>query len=405
MEHGRTRIFPILISLAFLAGVFYAGFVFGALRASVPPVAPNVIHQADGKPAAVDFALFWKVWSTLNEKYVAATSTSDQEKVWGAIEGLAASFKDPYTTFFPPKEAAVFNQTITGNFGGVGMEIGLKNELLTVIAPLPDTPASRAGVHSGDVIVQIDDTPTGNLSIERAVSLIRGEVGTNVKIVFVREGKKEPLTITLTRQVIVVPTTEIEQRPDGIFVLRLFNFSANAPDAFRAALRTFASSGSTKLLIDLRGNPGGYLEAAIDIASWFLPAGKVVVREDVGQGTPERVHRSRGYDIFNDSLQLAILVDGGSASASEILAGALQDYHKGTLIGSKTFGKGSVQELINLDGGSYLKVTVARWLTPNGHSISKEGLTPDIEVTVKPEDIAKGKDPQRDAAVRFLLKK
>jgi carboxyl-terminal processing protease len=194
----------------------------------------------------------------------------------------------------------------------------------------------------------------------------------------------------------------MKQLENGVFLIELYNFSANSPNLFRAALRQFIESGSDKMIFDLRGNPGGFLEAAIDMASWYLPAGKVVVREDFGGARSEKVYRSRGYDIFTDNLKFAILVNGGSASASEILAGALSEHDKAILIGEKTFGKGSVQELINITPNTSLKITVARWLTPNGRSISEEGITPDILVKRTAEDIAASRDPQLQKAIEIL---
>ena len=192
--------------------------------------------------------------------------------------------------------------------------------------------------------------------------------------------------------------------PSGVFVISLYSFSANSPDLFREALRKFIDSGSDKLVLDLRNNPGGYLEAALDMASWFLPTGKVVVSENFGDKQPPDVYKSKGYDIFTDKLKFAILVNEGSASASEILAGALQDQKKAVLIGEKTFGKGSVQELIPVTGSTSIKITVAHWFTPNGKSISNSGLTPDIIVPLTADNTKGGADPQMDAAVKYLTK-
>jgi carboxyl-terminal processing protease len=252
----------------------------------------------------------------------------------------------------------------------------------------------------GDKIIKIDNLPSVELSVEKAVKLIRGKGGTVVKLTIARNGK-ESFVITITREPIVIPSIET-QTLDGVFIIRLSSFSGLTPNLFRNALRDFILSGSEKLLIDLRGNPGGYLEVAVDVASWFLPVGKVIVRENFGGQADEVIYRSKGYDIFTDKLKCVVLVDGGSASASEILAGALKEHGKATIIGSKTFGKGSVQELVKITPEASLKVTIARWLTPLGTSISEGGLKPNIEIEAKPEDLKVGKDRALERAIMFL---
>jgi len=313
----------------------------------------------------------------------------------------------------------MFKSDISGNFEGVGMEIGIKDNILTVVAPLKDSPAERSGLHAGDKIIMIDDTNTADMPTDKAVKLIRGPKGSKVKITVIREGSTQPLEKTIIRDIIDIPTiqTEVKNsdgttsvdkvsglRSDGVFIIRLFSFTAQSPDLFRSALRQFIESGSNKLIIDLRGNPGGYLDAAWDMASWFLPVGKVIVTEDFGGKKPDIVYRSKGYDVFSKNLKLVVLVDAGSASASEILAGALREHGIATLIGTKTFGKGSVQELIEITGNTSLKVTVARWLTPEGHNLSNEGLSPDIEVKITQKEIDDKKDLAMDKAVEFLKK-
>ncbi|MEX0917028.1 MAG: S41 family peptidase [Candidatus Paceibacterota bacterium] len=384
-------------ALFFVVIAFGVGFLFGK-GADVPLV------RSSSTPANVDFDPFWKAWHLLDERFVPATTTqmvTDEEKVWGAIQGLAGSYNDPYTVFLPPADKEMFEEDISGFFGGVGMEVGSRDGRITIISPLKGTPAERAGLLSGDVIVRVDGTVTEGKSVDEVVKLIRGEVGDPVKLTIFREGENELLEVTVVRDVINIPTIETELRADGIFVIELYNFSAVSSNQFRSALREFIESGSDKLILDLRGNPGGFLNAAVEMASWFLPAGKVIVREDHGE--EERLHRSRGYDIFNENLKMAVLVDQGSASASEILAGALREHGIATLIGERTFGKGSVQELVPVTNETSLKVTVAQWLTPNGNSISAGGLTPDVEAEFTRENAERGEDPQKEAAVSFLL--
>jgi len=400
-----------------------AAFVFGAYAGyENRPEAEKVlslINKEAGNSTSVDFESFWRAWNIINEKYVSTDGPSDQEKVWGAISGLASSLEDPYTVFFPPEEAEVFQSDINGEFQGVGMEIGIQSGILTVIAPLKGTPAEKAGIRAGDSVVKINDTLSADLKIDEAVKLIRGPKGTEVVLTVIRSDGGEPVEIPITRDYITIPTIDTEVRmdtgelideassaaasnPEDVFVIHLYNFSAQSANLFRESLREFVLSGKNKLILDLRGNPGGYLEAAVDMASWFLPVGKIIVQEDFGGRGEPLVYRSRGYDLFNENLRMVILVNQGSASASEILAGALSEHGVAKLVGKKTFGKGSVQELVNITEDSALKITVARWLTPNGTSISEGGLNPDIEVDFSVEDLEAGRDPQMEKAVELL---
>ncbi|KKU75319.1 MAG: Carboxyl-terminal protease [Candidatus Nomurabacteria bacterium GW2011_GWB1_47_6] len=360
-----------------------------------------------GKETAVDtdadFSPFWKVWNEINEKYPGAAEVADQERVYGAIQGLVDSLDDPYSVYYDPEETKAFKEDIAGNFEGVGMEVGLKDKVLTVIAPLKDTPAYRAGIKAGDRVMKIGEEPTAGLSVEEAVKMIRGEKGTTVTLTIVHEGSREPEEIKIVRDTINIPTLDTELREDKIFVIRLYSFSANSTNLFRKALKEFVDAKTDKLLLDLRSNPGGYLNAAIDMSSWFVEGGKVILTEDYGDNRSPEIYRSRGYDIFNEKLKFVILIDGGSASASEIVAGAMQDLGKAKLVGTQSFGKGSVQEVVNITPETLLKITVARWLTPNGVSISEKGLTPDYEVEVTREDVAAKRDPQMDKAVELLL--
>ncbi|NTV44159.1 MAG: S41 family peptidase [Candidatus Yonathbacteria bacterium] len=419
MNNSYRRILLSVGALVLTAGIFVFGVYSGYTNR---PEAQKIAHVLGMEPPVgiasdVDFEPFWKVWNLLDEKYHSTKEPANsQQRVWGAIQGLVAATGDPYTVFFPPEESEKFADDISGEFQGVGMEIGIHEGVLTVIAPLKNTPAERAGMRSGDIILKIDETVTTNLSAEDAVKLIRGTQGSTVKLTILHEGSEEPVEISIVRGVISIPTidTEIRSATTGeiiqkagagdVFVIHLYNFSAQSASLFRDALRTFTLSGTHKLILDLRGNPGGYLEAAADMASWFLPAGKPVVRESFGDGIDEQVYRSKGYNIFNDSLRMVILTDQGSASASEILAGALSEHGVATLVGTRTFGKGSVQELIPITDTTSLKVTVARWLTPNGISISEGGLTPAVEIHLTQEDVDAKRDPQMEKAIEVVNK-
>jgi len=406
----QNRLFHVLTAVLLIAVIFSTGFFVGFRYQPVVDKIEVLANKEEDKPETVDFSPFWKAWDILDRKFVPTSIDAevvlDQDKVWSAIEGLAASYGDPYTVFLPPVEKSLFEDDISGNFEGVGMEIGLRDEILTVIAPLKDTPAYNAGLKAGDQILKIDDTTTSGMTVVEAVQIIRGERGTTVTFTVFREDNGPPFEIPVVRDVIDIPTieTSLEEGSGGkVFVIRLFSFSATSVDLFRNALMEFSESGTNNLVIDLRGNPGGFLEAAVDMASWFLPEGKIVVQEYFGDGENNRSHRSRGYDIFNDQLDLVILIDAGSASASEILAGALSEHGVATLVGSKSFGKGSVQELVGVTGETSLKVTIARWLTPEGNSISQNGLEPDVVVELTQEDFDGGADPQLDKAIEILL--
>lgn len=400
----NERYKQLVISILVAAILFGAGFYVGKKEAN-QDIATKFLNATSTQN--IDLAPFWKAWNLLDEKFVPTSSTTkvadDQTKVWGAIEGLASSYGDPYTVFFPPVESKSFEEEISGSFGGVGMEIAIVDGSLTVVAPLKGTPAEAADVRAQDKIIMIGDKSASNMTTDEAIKLIRGEAGTPVKVTFTRKGVKDPIIKTLVRANIEIPTIDTELLPENVFVIHLYSFSAISPNLFRSALREFVESGSDKLVLDLRNNPGGYLEAALDMASWFLPTGKIVVTEDFGGNKDKKEYRSRGYDVFNENLKFAILVNEGSASASEILAGALREYDEAILVGTKTFGKGSVQELLPVTGETSLKITVAHWYTPLGHSISESGLTPDIEIKLTPENTKGGKDPQLEAAVKYLI--
>jgi len=347
---------------------------------------------------------FWKAVDVLDKRFIATAASSsvpsNQDKVWGAIEGMTATYGDPYTIFFPPKETSEFEEEVRGNFEGVGMEIAIKDKILTVVAPLKNSPSENAGMKPGDQILKIDKTFTAGMTVEDAIKHIRGPKGTTVTLTVKRNGGAEEIKIE--RDVINIPTIDTKLRDDGVFIISLYTFSANSPGLFRGALRDFILSGSDKLVLDLRGNPGGYLEAATDMASFFLPMGKTIVIEDSGAKSKQQPEKSKGYDVFNENLKMAILINEGSASASEILAGALHEHGIAKLVGEKSFGKGSVQELIEITPETSLKVTIARWLTPQGKSISENGLVPDIKISITKKDFEKKLDPQMEKAVEIL---
>jgi len=414
-KSSSNKLLGITLALMLATGAFLSGLHFGSTElASKPSLIPSgqlagffsSWFGPDSTPdEEVDMEQFWRVWNVLDDKFVFASSTktlSKEERVMGAIDGLVRSYGDPYTIFLPPKETEQFEADISGEFSGVGMEVGMRNGLISVIAPLPETPAERAGILSGDVIVKIDGVLTDNMTIDQAVKRIRGEQGTEVVLTIFRDGATELQDITIVRDKIDIPTVKTERLGD-VFVIRLYSFNAISESRMEAAIKEYVSSGGGKMVLDLRDNPGGFLQSAVSIASHFLPAGKVVVKEHFGGDTEDQLFRSQGRLLRQYSPDdLVVLVNGGSASASEILAGALSQHKVATLIGDTTFGKGSVQELVDLPGGSSLKVTIARWLTPDGTSISDGGLEPDIKIERTAEQYLNNEDPQLDAAIEWL---
>lgn len=405
--NSKQKYLFTIASVFLVFAVFSAGYFFGKKNQPEPVPILNIPNATDDTVSTkADFSPFWKVWQKINEKSIYANKKTDQEKVWGAVQGLASSLGDPYTVFFPPEENKLFNDSIHGSFGGIGAEISIKDKVLTIVAPLKDSPAFKAGLKSGDKILKINKTDTTDMTVDKAINLIRGEKGTNVTLNIFRKGEKSARDVTITRDTIEIPTIDTEKfSSDKVFVISLYSFSENSAELFRKALLEFNDTGYNKLIIDLRGNPGGYLDSAVNISSWFLDVGKIIVTEDYGSKRSPDVLKSRGPKVFNDQLNLIILVDGGSASASEILAGALQQNGVASLVGEKTFGKGSVQEVIDITKDTSLKVTVARWLTPNGTSISEQGLTPDYIVPFTEKDFIEKKDPQMEKALELLKNK
>jgi len=370
---------------------FGLGIYFGKTQCQICP------------PQEIDFSLFWEVYHKLQEKFVDKGKFDVQKMIYGAISGMVKSLGDPYTVFFPPEETKRFEEDVKGVFEGVGMEIGIRKGQLQVIAPLEGTPAQRAGLRPGDKILKINDTPTSDLTIDEAVNLIRGPKGTEVTLTIFREEWEKTKEIKVVRDVIEVPSLKWEMKEingQKIAYIQLYQFSEKASFDFRKAAIEILESPAQKIILDLRNNPGGYLEVAQDITGWFLEKGKTVVIEDFGQGNKNE-YKSQGPGTFSD-YKVVILINQGSASGAEILAGALRDNRGILLIGEKSFGKGSVQELEKLKEGSSLKITVAKWLTPKGELITDVGLTPNIKVEMTEEDYNEGKDPQLEKAIEVI---
>ena len=398
-DSKQRKIFLIIGSILVLAIVFGSGAIFGYSQRPEVERITSVFNKERDKPPEIDFEPFWRAWRIVEEKYAGTDDINRQKMVWGAIQGALASLGDPYTTFFPPEEKKLFESEIKGSFGGVGMEIGLRKGILTVISPIKGTPAFKAGIKPGDKILKIDEKETLGISTDEAVRLIRGEPGTSVGLLILSEASDAPREVSVTREIIQIPVIDTEVR-DNVFIIQLYNFSERTPQEFQSAIKKFSTSGTDRIILDLRNNPGGFLEVAVDVSSWFLESGQIVAREKFKNGD-ETLYRSRGYKTKNN-LPLVVLVNSGSASASEIVAGALRDHKVATMVGQKTFGKGSVQELIDLTGDTSLKITIARWLTPNGDSISESGLIPEVEIKNTEDDESKGIDRELEKAIETV---
>ena len=313
---------------------------------------------------------------------------------------MVHSLGDPHTEFFNPEDGKKFEEDIQGNFGGIGAEIGTRDDHLTVISPLKGSPAEKAGLKPKDIILAINTSSTENLNVEEAIGFIRGEIGSKVTLTIFRDGWEKPRDFAIVRENIVIPTLEFEMKEGNIAYIRLDSFNANANLLFYKAIVQVLSNGSKGIVLDLRNDPGGYLQVAVDIAGWFLPRGTLVVKE-VSKKSEEQKLFSSGNASLKD-FPVVILVNSGSASASEILAGALRDHRGIKLIGETTFGKGTVQQIETLKDGSSIKITVANWVLPKGGIIEGKGLTPDYEIKLSDDDIDKDKDPQFDKAIEIL---
>lgn len=399
----RKRSWLRVLGIVFLAIIVIVAFGIGFAMGQFIPKTVRVsgVENIDASTATnADFGQFWEAWGEIEKYYLKSDKVSEQDKVYGAIKGLVGSLGDPYSEFFPPRESKKFEEDIQGNFGGIGAELGIRRGLVVVIAPLKDTPAMKAGLRAGDYILEVNSSSTDGLSLDEVVGWIRGKPGTEVKLLMLREDWDKPKEVDITRGLIEVPTLDYEMKEGKIGYLALHSFNANAPELFYKASVDLARQGMKGMILDLRNNPGGYLEVSVDLAGWFVEKNKVIVSEE-GKNIEEREYRSTGSEAFKD-LPVVVLINQGSASASEILAGALRDIRGVKLIGEKSFGKGTVQQVVPLINNASLKLTIARWVLPSGHALDGEGLKPDIEVLMSEKDYEEKKDPQLDKALEEI---
>lgn len=386
-----------LTGLVFTLVVFGFGFAVGRGPGSANDAAwGGSTQQAQQAEQSADFTNFWKVWHLLEDSYVEQPIVT-QDLVDGATQGLVWALGDPYSEYFTPEQAQAFADQISQTFSGIGAEIGEREQGIVVIAPIADTPADKAGILAGDLILAIDGESTEGSTVDEAVFKIRGDAGTNVTLTLLREGGT-PFDVTITRATITVDSVKYEMRDDGIAVITISVFNDDTVELFAAAVDKLIAANAKGLVVDVRNNPGGLLTAAIDVAAFWTGDRTVVIEKSVDS---EDAFSGRFTPILAN-LPTVVLVNEGSASASEILAGALQDYDLATIIGATTYGKGSVQELSELKDGAQVKITVAHWLTPSGRTIEEIGITPDIAVEETLDDIHANETPQMDAAIRQL---
>lgn len=363
---------------------------------------PKIVNKASSQNAQVDFSLFWKAWDIVNEKF--AGKTIDPVKMlYGAISGMLTSLDDPYTAFMDEEATKKFDEELKGTISGIGAEVGIKNKKLTIIAPIEDSPAAKAGLRPGDIILKIDNKETEGLTLEKAVSLIRGPENTEVTLLIERKSLTEPKEFKIKREVITVKSVKWEIKNNDIMDIQIVRFGEDTASKVKEAANEAVIKGIKKVIIDLRNDSGGYLDSAINVASEFISEGTIVIEKKDSKESKVFKVLEKGK-LTSPDIKIVVLINEGSASASEIVAGALQDHKRGTLIGKKTFGKGSVQEIESLGQGTSLRITVAKWYTPLDRSINDQGLTPDVEVNLTDEDFNQGRDPQFDKAIEWLNK-
>jgi carboxyl-terminal processing protease len=354
----------------------------------------------DGKTIKnVDFNLYWQVWDTVKSSYVDKEDISEEDMFYGSLEGMVKAIDDPYTSFLDPDLSKRFNDDLSGSFEGIGAEIGIRDDVLTIVAPIDGMPAQKAGLKSGDKVLSIDGKSTAGISLDEAVDTIRGKKGTDVTLTIYREGLDETKDITIKRGIIVIESVKTEMLENQIMLISISNFNEDTEAMFSKAVEEVNNKEVKGIILDLRNNPGGFLDSAIEITSEWIETGPVVL-EKFAENDITR-YQARGLARLQD-YKTVVLLNQGSASASEIVAGALQDYNKATIVGEQSYGKGSVQSLKPFSDGSSLKVSVAKWLTPQGKSISEKGITPDIEVEYTMEDFENNRDPQLEKAMEII---
>jgi carboxyl-terminal processing protease len=384
-----------------LLALLITGMVIGAFGAGVGATWLLMHNQTASANEAAEFGVFWEAWHLVENNFF-GDLPSMQHVTWGAIQGALDTLNDAPTTFLEPQPRQREKEELSGRFGGIGAYVTQAEDGSIVLDPMPDLPAAQAGVQTGDVVIKVDDTEiTAEMTVDDVVNIVRGEVGSIVRLTLRREGMGEPLVVEIERQEIPTPSVEwrMLEEADGLGYIRIMLFSGRTIKELKSALEELGEQELTGLVVDLRGNGGGLFDAAIDVSSEFLADGVILYQVD--KDGNEQTYKATSGGKYTEA-PLVLLVDGGTASASEIVSGSLQDRERAILVGQKTYGKGSVQSVFDLSDGSSVHITSAKWLTPDRHLIDGQGLTPDFEVLITDEDRDQGQDSQLQRAIEYL---
>ena len=396
----RNKIALIVLGLFLLLVFGYGGFLLGKLTEGKVSLRTNPkMYEETELTDLFNSSLIKQIWSILQIDYVDGESIEEKDLYYGALKGFVDGVGDSYTTFFDPELADEFDMQINGEFEGIGAEIAIKEKIVTIIAPLPGSPAEKAGLKAGDGIFAVNGQEIVGMSIEKAARLIRGPRNTEVTLTII-SGEDLPRDVVVTRQLIELESVSWNRIENNILHIELASFSIDTDEQFDAIIKEVKQNKPTGIILDMRNNPGGVLDTVINIATLWIEKKNILI-EKFGDGS-EQKYKASGYTPFMD-IPTVVLINQGSASGSEIMAGAFQDYEIATIVGKQSFGKGSVQTVRKLADGSALKVTIAKWLTPKGQSINEEGIVPDVEVEYTNEDFEQEKDPQLEKAIELLL--
>lgn len=402
-----------LLILAVLLGVFGSGYKYGQYKMSQSPRTPafnyEVTNLEEGNTRNLDFGLFWEAWNVLEAKYVDKDKVDPQELYYGAIKGMVGAVGDTYTFFLTPEENEESKRDLAGKFFGIGAELGLEKNQIVIVTPLKNSPAEEAGVKPGDIIIKVDGESTEDWTLFEAVSNIRGEKGTEVILTMLREGVDKEIDIPITRNEINIPFVEVEYEND-VAIVELSRFGDPTNDLWDSIVNDLVqrkNSGNLKgIVLDMRGNPGGLLQSAVHIASEFVSKDETIVTQEYADQEPEVYTSTRTGKLIG--VPVVILQNEGSASASEIVAGALRDLTDATIVGQNSFGKGTVQVAEDLSGGAGIHVTISKWILPGGDWIQETGIEPDIVVENEVEDgntLTRKTDTQLDTAINTVIGK
>lgn len=400
-QNINARIVLIVI-LAFLLG-WQLGHRDVQFKLATYKPTLSIVNKEPPKNINVDFKLFWDTWDLLSRSYLDKKAIDPNKLFYGAISGMVSSLGDPYTVFLSPEQQKFSKDELNGSFDGVGIQLGFnKDKRLVVVAPLSGTPAKKAGIEPGDIIVKIEDKDTTGISLPEAVNLIRGPKGSKISLTIFREGESDTREFAVYRDTIIVESVELSFKNTSlgkkVAIIKLSRFGERTEAEWNSAITELLAAQPQAVILDARNNPGGFLDGAVFIASEFLDGGNVVLQENSeGQRMPFAVSRAGKLT----KIPLLVLINKGSASASEIVAGALQDRERAKLVGEKSFGKGTIQEAKDLAEGTGIHITVAKWLTPNGRWVNdSQGLNPDVKIEEEKEDSTK--DPQMEKALELL---